>query len=115
MHTLTTAHTAQDAALLMSRHAVRHVPVTEEGRVVGIVSERDLFALQRLSLKQVSTSIRAAADLLSLQLAADDIRRFAQHLLGQGVGARQLTELISHLNDRADRASGAARWRSGAA
>lgn len=99
VRTLTTAHTAQDAALLMSRHAVRHVPVTEEGRVVGIVSERDLFALQRMSLKQVSTSLRAAADLLSLQLAANDIRRFAQHLLGQGVGARQLTELISHLND----------------
>ena len=30
---------------------------------------------------------------------AKDIRRFARNLLGQGVGARQLTELISHLND----------------
>ncbi|HET9820296.1 MAG TPA: DUF294 nucleotidyltransferase-like domain-containing protein [Burkholderiaceae bacterium] len=97
---LTVQHTAQDAALAMSRHGIRHVPVTDaEGRVVGILSERDLFALQRLSLKQVSTAIRAAADVDTLRAVALDIRRFARNLLGQGVRARQLTELISHLND----------------
>lgn len=98
-HTLDVSHTLQDAALLMSRHGVRHLPVCEHGRLVHIVSERDLFALQRLSLKQLSTRIRAAADLPALQRAAADIRRFARSLLGQGVQARQLTELISHLND----------------
>jgi CBS domain-containing protein len=98
--TLTTKQTAQEAALLMSRHGVRHVPVTDDsGRVVGLLSERDLFALQRLSLKQVSTAIRAAPDVDTLRMVAADIRRFARNLLGQGVGARQLTELISHLND----------------
>jgi CBS domain-containing protein len=97
---LGTTHTAQDAALLMSRHGIRHVPVADAGgRVVGILSERDLFALQRLSLKQVSGAIRAAPDVITLQAVAGDIRRFARTLLGQGVGARQLTELISHLND----------------
>ncbi len=92
--------TAQDAALAMSRHGIRHLPVADaSGRVVGIVSERDLFALQRLSLKQVSTAIRAAPDVNTVRAVAQDIRRFARNLLGQGVGARQLTELISHLND----------------
>ncbi len=92
--------TAQDAALLMSRHGLRHVPVLGEGgAVVGIVSERDLFAMQRLSLKQVSTAIRNAQDVDTLRVVAQDIRRFARNLLGQGVAARQLTELISHLND----------------
>ncbi len=52
--------TAQDAALTMSRHGFRHLPVTERGRVVGIVSERDVFAMQRLSLEQVGGAIRAA-------------------------------------------------------
>ncbi|HZF81791.1 MAG TPA: DUF294 nucleotidyltransferase-like domain-containing protein, partial [Rubrivivax sp.] len=61
--------------------------------------ERDLFAMQRLSLKQVSTSIRASPDLETLRAVARDIRRFARNLLGQGVGARQLTELVSRLND----------------
>jgi CBS domain-containing protein len=62
VYCLTVEHTAQDAALLMSTHGIRHVPVTRRGVAVGMVSERDLFAMQRLSLKQVSTSIRAAPD-----------------------------------------------------
>jgi CBS domain-containing protein len=98
--TLGQHQTAQEAALAMSRHGIRHLPVTDaEQRVVGILSERDLFALQRLSIKQVSTAIRAAPDVATLRVVAQDIRHFARNLLGQGVGARQLTELISHLND----------------
>ena len=100
LHTLSVEHTLQDAALLMSRHGVRHLPVTELGRLVNIISERDLFALQRLSLKHLSTEIRAARDTVTLQHLAGQIRQFARNLLGQGVQARQLTELISHLNDR---------------
>ena len=99
VHHLTHEHTAEDAALLMSRHGIRHVPITREGVVVGIVSERDLFAMQRLSIKHVSGSIRNAADVDTLKLVAQDIRRFASSLLSQGVQARQLTALISHLND----------------
>jgi CBS domain-containing protein len=99
VHSLTTGHTAQDAVLLMSREGIRHVPVTRDGVAVGLVSERDLFAMQRLSLKQVGTSIRAATDVATLKMVAHDIRRFARNLLSQGVQARQLTSLISHLND----------------
>ena len=98
-HTLTTDHSLQDAALLMSRHGMRHVPLTSGGRLVNIVSERDLFALQRLSLGQLGRSLRAARDPAALQPLACQIRRLAGQLLGQGVQARQLTELISHLND----------------
>ncbi len=99
VHTLTHEHTAQDAVLLMSRHGIRHVPVLRDGRVAGLVSERDLFAMQRMSLKHVGTAIRAAGDVDALRLAAVEIRRFARSLLGQGVSARQVTALISHLND----------------
>jgi CBS domain-containing protein len=96
---LDVAATLQDAALLMARDGIRHVPVTEGGRLVNIVSERDLFALQRQSLKQLGTAIRAAASPADLPALARQIRAFARNLLGQGVQARQLTELISHLND----------------
>lgn len=99
VRTLTVRDTAQDAALLMTRHAIRHVPVTQDGRVVGLVSERDLFAMQRLSLKCLTTAIRAARDVDELAQIGRDIRRFARDLIGQGVAARQLTQLVSHLND----------------
>jgi CBS domain-containing protein len=99
VYTLTEQHCAQDAALLMSRHGMRHVPVTRDGVAVGMVSERDLFAMQKQSLKSVSSAIRAAPDAQALKLLAPDLRRLAGNLLAQGVGARQLTALISHLND----------------
>lgn len=96
---LSVQDTAQDAALLMSQHGIRHVPVTRDGVAAGMVSERDLFAMQKQSLKSVSTAIRAARDVDALKATAQNIRRLAHSLLGQGVQARQLTTLISHLND----------------
>ena len=69
------------------------------GASLGMVSERDLFAMQKQSLKSVSSSLRAATDSASLIQAAAGIRRLAHSLLGQGVQARQLTAMISHLND----------------
>ena len=99
VHTLTHEQTAHEAVLLMSLHGIRHVPVTWDGVARGMVSERDLFALQRLSLRGISTSLRAAGDVGTLRVLARNIREFAGHLLGQGVKARQLTALVSHLND----------------
>ena len=99
VHTLDAAQSVQDAVLLMSRHGLRHVPVTEHGRVVAMVSERDLFALQRLSARRLGSRLREAADLQELVAAAPDIRRLARTLLAQGLSARSLTELVSHLND----------------
>jgi CBS domain-containing protein len=99
VHALSAEATAHDAALTMSRHGIRHVPVVQDGRALGLVSERDLFALQRLSLKGVSARLRAAADVAALAAGAAEIRRFARLLLGQGVSARHATGMISHLND----------------
>jgi len=99
VRSLTHRHTAQDAAMLMSRHVIRHVPVTRDGQLVGMVSERDLFALQRATLQQVSARIHGSKDLAALKVAAQDIRHLASSLLVQGVQARQVTTLISHLND----------------
>jgi CBS domain-containing protein len=97
--TLTVDDTAEMAGLLMSRFNIRHLPVLDQGELVGIISERDLFSLQRLSLSNISSAIRGTDELAQLKKCADDIRKFARNLLGQGVQARQLTTLISHLND----------------
>ncbi|NBP93082.1 MAG: CBS domain-containing protein [Burkholderiaceae bacterium] len=83
----------------MSLHHIRHLPVLRGKEIVGIISERDLFSLQRLSLNNISSAIRGADDVASLKECANNIRKFARNLLGQGVQARQLTGLISHLND----------------
>ena len=92
---------ACEAALAMIRHGIRHVLVTHEsdGRLRGVVSERDLFSLQKIGLRQVGHEIRAAHDTASLRQAGHDIRQFAINMLAQGVGAEQLMEIISSFND----------------
>ena len=92
--------TAADAALLMAQHTIRHVPVMQDGQVMGVVSERDLFALQRLSLRGIGEAILEASAPESLIPVAADIRRLAANLVAQGLRAREVTRLVSHLNDR---------------
>ena len=99
VHTLDIHEAVQDAVLLMSRAGIRHVPLTEHGRVVSLVSERDLFALQRRSLRQLGSALRAAPDPDALRALAPEVRALAQQLLAQGMSARALTQLVSHLND----------------
>ena len=90
---------AYEAALEMARCGIRHVLVTDAGQLVGVISEKDLFTLQRVGLRQVSGAIRGAAGIAALEQAAGDIRQIAHNMLAQGVAAEQLTQFISTLND----------------
>ena len=87
----------------MAERRIRQVAVVDGTKVVGLVSERDLFALQRVSMRQVSDALRAARDRPSLQRAADDIRALTQNLLAQGAAAEPLTRTIAALNDALSR------------
>ncbi|MCC4117192.1 DUF294 nucleotidyltransferase-like domain-containing protein [Aromatoleum toluclasticum] len=99
-HVMSASDSAYDAALEMATHGVRHLLVVDsEGRLKGVVSERDLFALQRIGLRQIRSSIEGADDLEALQRASRDIRQLALNLIAQGIGAEQLTQFISALND----------------
>ena len=99
-HVMSATASAYDAALEMATHGVRHLLVTDsEGRLGGVVSERDLFTLQRISLRQIRASIEGAGDIEALQRASRDIRQLALNLIAQGIGAEQLTQFISALND----------------
>lgn len=94
-----TAH-AHEAALLMAKEGFRHVLVTEaDGKLRGIVSERDLFSLQRVGLRQLGNAIRQAEDIDTLVALSGEIRKFTHNMMAQGVAAEHLTQLISTLND----------------
>lgn len=88
-----------EAALAMARHGFRHILMVENGRLRGLVSEKDLFSLQRVGLRQISGAIRNAERLECLQQSARDIHELALNMLAQGVAAEQLTQIISTLND----------------
>lgn len=98
--TLSATATAGDAALVMAQHGIRHVVVIDAGgRVAGVASERDLFSLQRLSVRDLSSAIRRANDIEALIQCAADVRALSHSLVAQGVAPRQLTRMISSLID----------------
>ena len=90
---------ALEAALAMARHGVHHIVVADAGRIVGLVSEKDLFAVQQAGITQISIALREAAGLPSLVDLSRSIRELAGNLLQQGVGGENLTQIVSTLND----------------
>lgn len=97
--TLPAEASAYDAAVLIADRGIRHIPVCDGGRLLGVITERDLFALQRVSVRAINRTIADAQSIAGLQRCADDIRRLARNMLGQGVSAEHMTLIISTLND----------------
>ena len=97
--TLSGSATAYEAMHVMAERGIRQIVVVENGRLLGVINERDLFALQRVTMREVIEDLHAADSIDTLQRAGDDIRRLTQNLLAQGVGAEPLTRTIAALND----------------
>ena len=92
--------TVYQAALIMARHGVHHVIVVDSAeKLVGIVSQDDIYELQSGGGKAISGAIRSARDMEALIAAAQEIRRLAELTLNEGGAAETLTQLISSLND----------------
>lgn len=89
-----------DALLLMARRGIHHVPLVEGGRLIGVISEKDVFALRRLSMEGITGAIARTGDPASLPARAQDIGALAHNLLAQGMDAENLTAILSSLNDR---------------
>jgi CBS domain-containing protein len=99
VETVEAAAPAHAAAEAMARCGVRHVVVVEDGHVFGVVSERDLYAMQRISAGRAAKAIRRARDFGELARASQQVRELAGQLLAQGTNATQLGAIISSLND----------------
>ena len=98
--TLPDTANAYDAMFAMASRGIRHLLLVDESaRLSGVISERDLFALQRIGLGQIRRAIETAEDTATLRQALVDVRQAAFNMLAQGVGAEQLTKFISALND----------------
>lgn len=97
--TLQAEASAYEAALLIADRGIRHIPICDGPRLIGVVTERDLFALQRVSVRGIHRAIADADSIEVLKGTAADIRRLARSMLGQGVSAEHMTLIISTLND----------------
>ncbi|MCW8957537.1 MAG: DUF294 nucleotidyltransferase-like domain-containing protein, partial [Gammaproteobacteria bacterium] len=94
---------AHEAALLMARHGIGHICVVERGRLLGMISERDIFALQRVGIASLGQAIARANAVEQLVPLGHDIHRLVEQMLAQGASVEQLTRLIATLNDNLTR------------
>lgn len=91
---------AYEAAIEMTERRIRHVVVMDGGQLLGVVSARDLFSVQRLGLGEITMEIRLAPGIEMLVGLAAQIRALTALLVEQGVAPEPLTMFVSVLNDR---------------
>jgi CBS domain-containing protein len=94
-HTATIA----DAAHRMAREGFRHILVMDGERLAGVISERDLFAMQRRSAQGLRKEIAQADTREWLAFAAREASGLSGTLLAQGIGAEPLMNLVTAMND----------------
>lgn len=91
---------AFDAAMLMAEHHFAHVCVVDDNnRLIGVVSERDLFSLQRVDLVHLARTISTAAHLSTLISLRSDVSRLVDTMLAHGADSGQVVKIITTLND----------------
>lgn len=96
---LTPDHTAFDAAIAMTERHIAHVCLVKEARVCGVVSERDLFSLQRVDLVHLARTIRNAPRIEHLVAIRGEIGQLVERMLAHGASSTQITHIITLLND----------------
>jgi CBS domain-containing protein len=64
-----------------------------------VVSERDLFSLQRVDLVHLARTIRHAGRVETLAALRGEIQRLVDNMLAHGASSTQITRIITLLND----------------
>lgn len=96
---LTPDHSAFDAAIAMTERHIAHVCLVKEQRLCGVVSERDLFSLQRVDLVHLARTIRNAPRVDNLVAIRGEIGQLVERMLAHGASSTQITHIITLLND----------------
>jgi CBS domain-containing protein len=77
-----------DAESQLSEHGIRHLPVLEEGKVVGIITARDLRVLVHASLPASDKSRIRCRDVMHREVYVADIHTPLDQVLGEMVERR---------------------------
>ncbi len=91
--------TAFDAAIAMTERHIAHVCVVDNGQLVGVISERDLFSLQRVDLVHLAQTIGHADRVEALVAIRGRIKQLVDNMLAHGASSTQITHIITLLND----------------
>lgn len=100
LHTLSADASSAEALLALARHGVRHLPLVENERIVGLLSASDLVLRQRLhplALRR-ELELRPLSELLPG--FTDRLRRVVAELAASGIDALAIGPIVSALADQ---------------
>ena len=97
--TINASAPALAALRLMIEENIHHLPVTEEGKIVGVVSATDLLIHQGKNPLYLRSVIETLDDSERLGNYAEEIGQLANSLFHSGLAALQISQILSSLND----------------
>ena len=98
--TLPPAAFAFEAVFEMTRHRLRHVVVLENGRLVGVVSSRDLLGLQAAHPVMFARDLDRANSVEAIAALGPRVTQLVRQLVDEGGRPYDVGRIVAELNDR---------------
>jgi len=87
----------------MAEHGMKHICVVADGRLVGVLGERDLLTSNPLTLDRMVRGILRAEAVGTIADHLREVPRMIGAVISQGAEADQILRLITRINDHATR------------
>lgn len=99
LHTITSGTLAFHALITMTRLNFHHLPVLEDGKVIGMLSSSDLVRFQSANSVYIVGDIRKARDLDALVALSAKVTDLQVHLVKSGATTDQVGQAVSAVTD----------------
>lgn len=94
-HTINAGRPGSEALLMMAQYNIRHIPVIDNGEVIGVVTATDLIRQQSHNSIYLINEINRAGDLAELVLLSKQIPNTLLNLVENNLAAYDIGNLIS--------------------
>lgn len=99
LKTIDAAAPAFAALRFMLDHSIHHLPLVEEGKIIGVISATDLLLEQNRNPLYLRRTLETLGDPIEATRYAEEIAATVDALFQAGLGAAEISQIISSLND----------------
>ncbi len=97
--TLEASRPVLEGIISMAARGIHHLPLTREGRVVGMLTTRDVLALQTRHPLYLAAQIQKAGSLAELAAICKQVPKLFELLVASGLRAEEVPRILTTIND----------------
>ncbi len=97
--TLDASRPVLEGIIAMAGRGIHHLPLTRDGRVVGMLTTRDVMTLQTRHPLYLAAQIQKAGSIEDLASICAEVPRLFELLLASGMRAEQIPKVLTTIND----------------